>query len=42
MYFLLNVYFDSQQSALKHLKDIKVNLNNVIIMTGDFNIRDSN
>ena len=42
MYFLLNVYFDSQQSALKHLKDIEVNLNNVIIMTGDFNIRDSN
>ena len=42
MHFLLNVYFDSQQSTLKYLKDIKVNLNNVTIMTGDFNICDSN
>jgi len=27
--------------ALKYLKDIKVNINNVLIMTGDFNIRNS-
>jgi len=27
--------------ALKYLKDIKVNIDNVLIMTGDFNIRDS-
>jgi len=27
--------------ALKYLKDIEVNINNVLIMTGDFNIRDS-
>jgi len=27
--------------ALKYLKDTEVNINNVILMTGDFNIRDS-
>ena len=27
--------------ALKYLKDIEVNINNVLVMTGDFNIRDS-
>ena len=27
--------------ALKYLKDIETNISNVIIMTGDFNIRDS-
>ena len=26
--------------ALKYLKDTEVNINNVLIMTGDFNIRD--
>jgi len=29
------------QSALKYLKDTEANINNVLIMTGDFNIRDS-
>ena len=37
----MNVYFDSSHLALKHLKDIEVNINNLLIMTGDFNIRDS-
>ena len=27
--------------ALKYLKDTEVNINNIIVMTGDFNIRDS-
>jgi len=27
--------------ALKYLKDTKVNIDNVLIMTGNFNIRDS-
>ena len=27
--------------ALKYLKDTEVNINNVLVMTGDFNIRDS-
>ena len=39
--FILNVYLDNQQNALKYLKNTKVNLNNVLIMTEDFNIRDN-
>ena len=27
--------------ALKYLKDIEVNINNILVMTGNFNIRDS-
>jgi len=38
---MINVYSDSSQSALKYLKDTESNIYNVIIMTGDFNIRDS-
>jgi len=40
-YFIMNVYSDSSHTALKYLKDIEVNINNVLVMTGDFNIRDS-
>ena len=39
--FILNVYLDNQQNALKYLKNTKINLNNVLIMTEDFNIRDN-
>ena len=39
--FIINVYLDNQQNALKYLKNTKVNLNNILIMTEDFNIRDS-
>ena len=35
----MNVYSDLSQSALKYLKDTEANINNVLIMTGDFNIR---
>jgi len=41
IHFLINIYSDSSQSALKYLKDTKTNIHNIIIMTGDFNIRDS-
>ena len=37
----MNIYSDAFQSALKYLKDTEVNINNLILMTGDFNIRDS-
>jgi len=37
----INMYSDSSQSTLKYLKDTKANINNILIMTGDFNIRDS-
>ena len=40
-FFLINIYSDSSQLALKYLKDTEVNLSNIFIMTGDFNIRDS-
>jgi len=40
VYFLINVYLDSLQLALKCLKDTEVDINNVLIMTSDFNIRD--
>ena len=40
-YFIMNVYSDSFHTALKYLKDIEVNIDNVLIMTGDFNIRNS-
>jgi len=40
-YYILNVYSDSSHSALKYLKDTEVNINNVLLMMGNFNIRDS-
>jgi len=41
MYWIMNIYSDSSHSALKYLKDTEVNIPNLLIMTGDFNIRDS-
>ena len=40
-YYIMNIYSDSSHIALKYLKNIEVNIDNVLIMTGDFNIRDS-
>jgi len=40
-FWIMNVYSDSSHTALKYLKDTEVNLSNLLIMTGDFNIRDS-
>ena len=37
----MNIYFHSSHSTLKYLKNTKVNIPNLLIMTGDFNIRDS-
>jgi len=41
VYFLINIYSDSSQIALKYLKDTEFDINNVLIMIGDFNIRNS-
>ena len=41
VHFLINVYSDSLQIALKYLKDMEVNIGNILIITEDFNIRDS-
>jgi len=38
IFFLINIYSNSSQLALK---DTEVNINNILIMTGDFNIRDN-
>ena len=35
------MYSDLLQAALKYLKDTEANINNVLILTGDFNIRDN-
>jgi len=40
-YYIMNIYSDSSHTALKYLKDTEVNIENVLLMTGDFNIRDS-
>jgi len=40
-HYILNIYSDSSHSALKYLKDTEVNISHVLLMTGDFNIRDS-
>jgi len=41
LFLLINLYSDSSQSALKYLKNTEVNINNILIMTGDLNIRDN-
>jgi len=41
IFFLINIYSNLSQLALKYLKDTEVNISNILIMTGDFNIRDS-
>jgi len=40
-HYIMNVYSNSFHSALKYLKDTEVNIDNVLLMTGDFNIRDN-
>ena len=40
--FIININSNEQQSALKYLKGIEVNINNVLIIIGNFNIRDIN
>ena len=40
-HYILNIYSDLSHSALKYLKDTEVNINQVILMTDDFNIRDN-
>ena len=40
IFWLMNIYSDSSHLALKYLKDTKANIQNLLIMTSDFNIRD--
>ena len=41
MCIILNIYSDDNQNTLKYLKNTRVNLNNILIITEDFNIRDN-
>jgi len=41
MCFLINIYSDDHQFIFKYFKDTEVNLNNILIMTENFNIRDN-
>jgi len=41
IFWLMNVYSDLSYTALKYLKNTEVCIQNLLIMTGDFNIRDS-
>jgi len=41
IFFLINIYSDSLQLALKYLKDTRVDIPNTLAIAGDFNIRDS-
>ena len=38
---MINIYSNFSQLVLKYLKNTESNIHNIIIMTGDFNIRDS-
>jgi len=40
LFFLINIYSNLSQAALKYLKDTEVEISNILILTGDFNIRD--
>jgi len=41
IFWVMNIYSDSSHTALKYLKNAEVNISNLLIMTGDFNIRDN-
>ena len=38
---MMNVYSDTSQSALKYLKNTEANIQNLLIITNDFNIRNN-
>jgi len=40
--FIINIYSDSNQTAIQVLHNNTRNIGNMVVMTGDFNIRDSN
>ena len=41
VFYLMNIYSDLSQVVLKYLKDSEVNIQNMLVITSDFNIRDS-
>jgi len=41
VFYLMNIYLDSSQTVLKYLKDTEVDIQNILVMISDFNIRDN-
>ena len=41
MYWIMNIYSDLSHNAIKYLKNMELNLRNLLIMTKDFNICDN-
>ena len=41
LFWVMNVYSDSSHSVIKYLKNTEINIHNILVMTGDFNIHDS-
>ena len=41
IFFLINIYSDLSQLALKYLKDTEIDISNILIIAGDFNIRNN-
>ena len=41
IYFIINIYSDALQTTLRYLKDTEVNIQNMLVMASDFNIRES-
>jgi len=42
IFFMINIYSDDNNLALKYLKNTEANIQNVLIMADNFNIRDNN
>lgn len=40
IFFIINIYSDKHQYALKYLRNTEADIQNVLAMAGDFNIRD--
>ena len=41
IYYMISVYSDATQTALKYFKDMKANIHNILVMAGNFNIKNS-
>ena len=41
IFYLINIYSNNNQLALKYLKDTETNIHNFLVMTDGFNIKDS-
>jgi len=39
IFYIINIYSDNYQTALKYLIDTEANLYNILVMAGDFNIK---